>query len=54
MIQLVIKVILISLISFSGLSTIALVGKERKPVTGGMAAITVIFDSLTIIGILYL
>lgn len=48
-----IAIITIVLLFVSALSTISLIGKERKPLTPGAASITVSIDLALIIGLVY-
>jgi hypothetical protein len=48
-----IAIITIVLLFVSSLSTISLIGKERKPLTPGAASITVLIDLVLIIGLVY-
>ena len=38
---------------FSGLATVAYVGKRRDPITPGIAVATVVVQLLTVLGVLY-
>jgi len=48
-----IKIVLISLFSLGGLSSITSVGQEKKPITPKQLVFIIICDILIILGIIY-
>lgn len=45
--------VLVALFALSSIGRILLIGKERKPITPGQAAVGVLVDGLFIIGIIH-